>query len=80
MFISVTAQDIAAGRPKSIMACPIALAVQRATGVWDAWAGPFKIAVDGGHNGTHTTPAAAEDFMRRLDAGEPVQPFIFELV
>jgi len=79
MFVSVTSQDIAAGIPKSIMCCPIALAVQRATGVPDAWAGPFKICVDGGHNGTHDTPAVAEEFMRRIDAGEAVEPFIFEL-
>jgi hypothetical protein len=80
MIVSVTAKDIAAGRPHSINACPIALALQRATGVPDAWAGPFKVCVTSGMDGTHDTPLVAQDFIRRIDAGQPVEPFTFELV
>jgi hypothetical protein len=54
--VTVTAEDIRNGKPKRIHACPIALALKRATGCKDAWAGPFSIAVEGGSKGTHNTP------------------------
>jgi hypothetical protein len=79
VIVSITAIDIAAGRPKSINACPIALALQRATGVPNAWIGMFHVSVTGGDDGIQDTPLVARDFIRRIDAGQPVEPFTFEL-
>lgn len=79
IIVCITSEDIAAGRAKSITACPQALALQRATGCSQAWIGPFKIAADGGSNGTHDTPRAAVEFIDRFDAGLPVEPHTFIL-
>lgn len=70
--VSVTAADIAAGRPKSCRECPIALAIRRddqgaSVGVSCLWSR------DAGYN----LPPEAMSFIAKFDQGQPVEPFEF---
>lgn len=81
--VEVTAEDIAAGRPRRCYFCPIALAVRRALRRRDTGAvmvTPEQITY---HTGlvehVHELPIEAMGFVGRFDAGEDVEPFTFEL-
>ncbi len=74
--VRVTKADIETGRPKSAACCPVAIALQRATGKkscrihWDAFrVGRFEDA----------TPGAVQEFVSDFDAGRPVRPFSFTI-
>lgn len=74
--ISVTADDINAGIKNHCSKCPVALAVCRHLPMTEevtsvsVWLGDDK-AID--------LPATARNFIRAFDAGERVEPIIFEL-
>ena len=79
MRVTVTADDIAQGTPGSVRSCPIALAIDRATGnngpLWK---------VDGecayrDDEPDHMLPEAAREFVRSFDVGGYVEPFEFEV-
>lgn len=76
--ITVTAADIARGKPGEACACPVYLALARALPhLGSMRAGPLyigltaRVAVD--------TPTEASDFIARFDNGLPVEPFSFGL-
>lgn len=78
MIINVTHEDIARGRRVFCDRCPIALAVQRATGNFNAGAGPRSIWF--GNPVIHYgTPVSAAEWMLAFDRSEPVEPFSFAL-
>ena len=56
--------------------CPVALAVQRATGADEVKVN--KVRIWGGSRWYHT-PDEARAFILRFDAGDPVEPFGFAL-
>ena len=73
----MTQADIDAGEPRICIKCPIALAMRRA-GARSAWVGA-DVAVTDFAPLSVPLPEEAVEFIRRYDAGEPVQPFSFEL-
>lgn len=78
--VTVTAEDIAAGKKRCIGNCPVALALRRvAKAGKETWAGVDELCIDKADSGygTHVTPAAVVSFMERFDMGLPVEPFTF---
>lgn len=75
MQIQVTQKDILSGIAGDCSACPVALALFRATGA-DIKVGPEEIAV--GHS-TYISPLVVRDFVDAFDARKMVWPFTFEL-
>ena len=80
--VRVTAADIAAGRPSDACSCPVALAVQRATG--DPTVDVCGVVAAGSlraHFGLRGVdlPLAAVNFVSAFDRGDPVTPFEFDL-
>lgn len=79
MLIEVTQQDIDKGKRDSPCRCPVALAVQRTTGLPN---GDIRVEQDGpfdpchvkigGHK--HAMSREADQFIMRFDAGQPVEP------
>ena len=76
MKIEVTQQDISEGTPGVCMECPIALAVQRATGDKDASVTPQIVWVGGTF---YVLPVTAREFIRKFDGRKDVAPFEFEM-
>lgn len=81
MTFTVTKLDIHAGRRDSWCDCPIARCVKRTTK-----SKYVECDSDGIRFGPHyfeavhrATPSECLTFMRAFDAGQPVQPFTFEL-
>ena len=79
--VRVTRAMIRAGEPYRPVACPVALAVCKATGSSHANVG---LSIAWGWMGckwTHVSerPASVRDFVKRFDAGKPVKPFTFML-
>jgi len=82
--IDVTRQDLAAGIPGEPCTCPIAVAALRAmpflTGIWvdethielDAGYGPYDGAAI-------PLPPLARESISRIDAGDAVEPFSFDI-
>jgi hypothetical protein len=77
MRIEVTAEDIAAGRPKDACCCPVARAISRAMGA--AWEAYGVGAASHDDDGWIDLPAEAERWIAAFDAGRPVEPFAFEV-
>lgn len=75
--VEVTADDIAAGKTYDCFHCPVAIALARATGFEQAYAGPGSFGNGNGRKGA--TPTEASEFMYAFDAGKQVQPFAFEV-
>lgn len=76
LSVSVTRLDIARGRGCSPCGCPIALALERATGRVFVVAG-WGCRVPGeilGH-----FPEEAKTFIRHFDGCLPVEPFVFDV-
>jgi hypothetical protein len=78
MTITVTAEDLTQGVRGSHTACPIALAVTRATGADTVSVGRQFIRFwrDGKRYGMYTTPTLWS-FIMDFDEGRPVKPFSF---
>ncbi len=82
MTIHVTQAHINAGVRQECRTCPIALALRGAIAhapEVQVMSGSFV--AFGSHGGAeiHRLPEAAQDFITAFDAGQPVQPFSFEL-
>ena len=83
MKISVTEQDIKKGFVGECRACPIALAIERATGrvgvaVARTYVNLGEIRATGYHD-LADLPESARSFIQRFDSRNPVEPFEFEL-
>lgn len=80
MTIQVTAEDISNGKPHRTSWCPVALAFRRATGGISSVSVNLKSArqFDSHHKGWDLPPEAT-NFIKRFDAGLPVEPFEFEV-
>jgi hypothetical protein len=80
MKISVTSEDIAAGKRGSCVDCPVVLAVERASGgaviAGRTW---ITAAFDGRPGRRWRTPDIVAEFMLLFDQGRPVVPFTFDL-
>lgn len=76
MKIQVTQADIANGMRGNRKACPIARAVIRASSL--STASVTQSYIRRGRR-KDFTPAEARIFIRAFDAGQPVEPFEFEL-
>lgn len=81
MLIEVTAEDIDAGKRRDCHGCPVATALDRATG--ERWAVGVDergraVARRERFDGWFALPRAASEFVRRFDAGGMPGPFTFE--
>lgn len=81
MKIEVTQEDIERGTRGHCALCPVARAVKRAMRTEDVWADGVAIVLTrhGDNRLFLDTPDEAICFMEEFDAGEPVEPFSFEL-
>jgi len=85
--ITVTAQHIARGQPRSAFSCPIAFALEDAFPGTDCYAGRDNMTVyphdpDGGCAPWSLRvphPDSVLEFIRAFDSDLPVEPFTFEL-
>ena len=79
--VEVTAEDIAQGDPGGCWGCPVALALNRATGY--AWSvNPFHLILPRPgrkKNLDIKTPPEVAEFISRFDAEKKVEPFTFTL-
>lgn len=74
IYVEVTDDDIKAGQPYVPSLCPVARAVSRSLHA-SIMVGTHSI-----HDGRRTVgwlPGVAEDFIRRFDNGDRVEPFEF---
>ena len=79
MLIRVTAEDLKHGTLMDCHRCPVALALNRATGKrWVVTSGYCRPA-GYSHLGSCLFPPFVRDKIERLDAGEQIEPFEFEL-
>jgi hypothetical protein len=73
--VKVTADDIRQGRPMRQRDCPVALAMQRATGL------PVRVHINtfsvGRKKGRYPLPRAVARFVCNFDDGLPVRPSSF---
>lgn len=76
MRIFVTQEDIDKGVPNDDCKCPVALAISRVRSTADVHVD--RRYIDVGYQ-SFTTPEPASAFIRAFDAGQPVEPFEFEL-
>jgi hypothetical protein len=77
MRVVVTAKDIVRGRRWLADRCPVALALNRATGRrWEVY---FTHLADVRRQRGQATPLAVADFCEKFDDGIGVRPFTFEL-
>lgn len=76
--IKVTKTDIKRGKPGVPCACPISLAISRATGMKRVYVSDPSIPL---HNYCYfgNKPEQIEDFIEKFDEGDKVRPFSFEL-
>jgi hypothetical protein len=72
--VYVRKADIEAGEPSKPWSCPVALAIQRATGCVPA-VGSETFDIE--QHRELPLPPAAQNFIHRFDAGNPVAPFGF---
>lgn len=82
MTITITESDIANGQSSACTLCPIALALERATGErWFVGTKGVTLLVHlGDPEGTWSLlPDAARAFVQAFDKGQSVEPFSFEL-
>ena len=82
MIVEVTKKDIELGLPKSRHACPVALAVRRATGKPRADYAEVTVMRDVIFHGfTKSTRCSrrVKQFIKRFDDGKEVSPFRFRL-
>lgn len=80
MKITVTREDIRAGKRKSCTSCPIALAIRRKVWARLVRVDNFYIKLWPGNREPRlqaALPVKAMQFVRSFDAGVPVQPFTF---
>jgi hypothetical protein len=78
MWIHVTSEDIAQGQRKKAYLCPVALALNRATGM--KWVVCMNAAQVSGRDSTLTKlPREATLFINAFDLDEGVSPFKFFL-
>jgi hypothetical protein len=75
--IDVTADDIRRGRRDDALACPVALALDRATG--EPWGVDPKIMIEATYGRMAGTPPEVASFVCDFDAGREVAPFSFDL-
>ena len=78
MKIQVTRQDIRLGTPHSECSCPIALAVGRTRPDTNPSVFVDSDFIQIGYS-YFRTPRVAFKFMQAFDAGQPVEPFEFEI-
>lgn len=76
MIVIVTQEDIANGKRRAATGCPLALAIERATGR-HASVGPQRVSI--GWHKSLFLPPTAYNFRQDFDNGVPVQPFTFDL-
>lgn len=77
-WIEVTAEDIAMGEPRCPHLCPVARAIERATGyAYEVLSDCVRQAWD---TGAWPLPADACRFVRDYDRRLPVRPLRFQLV
>lgn len=74
IHVTVTQEDIDAGKPCDGRNCPIARAVKRATGSSDVIVDGMSIEFYGAE---FTPPDVCDRFISAFDSGEPVEPFEF---
>lgn len=83
MRIEVTQEDINNGRRKSCNACPVALAVKRATQAREVsiheQVGYFAASSFVTHMDVFDLPSEAIEFIDNFDYGNSVRPFAFEV-
>lgn len=79
LHVEVTAEDIAAGVKEDGQSCPIALAMQRCSGVLHVDVGEqLRITTDALEYQVFA-PLEAATFMDQFDSGETVAPFAFDV-
>jgi hypothetical protein len=82
--VTVTAEHIAKGQPRSAFSCPIAFALEDALPGTNCYAGRDNLTVYA-HGGCAPWsvrvrhPDSVLKFIRAFDSGLPVEPFTFEL-
>ncbi len=79
ILLEVTPADIRDGRRAQCHACPIGLALQRATNDPNAWAGLDRFHVPSHAPLTMQSPPEFKPFMLAFDKGQPVQPFTLSM-
>ncbi|HYT08949.1 MAG TPA: hypothetical protein VEL77_14995 [Rugosimonospora sp.] len=74
--ISVTAEDIANGRPKHLSRCPVALALARTfyTETVRVYEDYYAL-----NDYPRNWPVSVTVWIERFDKGKPVKPFAFDL-
>ena len=77
LTVEVTQQDIERGSLIECRSCPVALALQRATGREVEVAGPWFIFANSRRH--FNLPESVRDFVAQFDSGVAVQPFSFEI-
>lgn len=75
--INVTAEHIANGRRRKCGACPVALALNEATGL--SWSVHDSYATVPSHEMLWDLPDVVCTFVLKFDERRPVEPFAFEL-
>lgn len=74
--IFVNQTHIDHGRPGTCTLCPIALAIQEATGIQQVGVNIVEVRIDGKY---FDLPREVTEFINQFDAGGSVEPFEFEL-
>jgi hypothetical protein len=84
--VSVTAEHIARGVPRSAFSCPVAYALEEAFPGTDCYAGRDNLTVYDSDSGGGLRmrvrvphPDSVLKFIRAFDSDQPVEPFTFEL-
>ena len=79
MKITVTQEDIENGSPSEWDACPVALALARATGKkWLVCPTRFKLPAPDNYGNGPPMSYEVSTFVEAFDSGKPVEPFTFE--
>lgn len=83
LHVSVTAEDIRQGRPSAVSDCPVALALRRALeeAGMKPWAGvcPGHFHWPSHENEVPWPDERVQKFINSFDAGQPVEPFEFDV-
>lgn len=79
MKIEVTAEDIQRGRKGNACSCPIHRAGRRAGLIdFEVWNKAVSVYLDGKKK-NYPLPEVAQQFIKKFDCGQPVEPIAFEL-